>query len=103
MNKHIKYDLENAAIQMKVGIMNALYAISSGKCDGISLGKYISGTMLQQCLNEAEWQVKGDSFTELLSGNCIFRMTYATQDGKKLVEIRGSLFSDCNWELKVVK
>lgn len=40
MNKYIKYDLEDAATQMRVAIMNALHAIDSKECEEISLGSY---------------------------------------------------------------
>lgn len=55
MNKYIKTDIDNATIQMKTGIMNALHDIGAGEIDEIELGKYISPTLLIECLKEAGW------------------------------------------------
>ena len=67
MNKYIKYDLDDAATQMRVAIMNAIHAIDSGECKEISLGKYISGTLLLECLEDSNCQ-RGDTNWKTPSG-----------------------------------
>ena len=100
MNKHIKYDLENAAIQMKVGIMNALHAIDSGECLEISLGKYISGTLIEDCMEEAQWKTEDDY--DYNGWECDFHFEYSTPSGL-LVELSGTLFGHTGWTLTVLK
>lgn len=55
MNKYIKTDLRDAAISMKIAIMNALNDIDKGEETYINLGKYISYSLFIDCLEEAEW------------------------------------------------
>ena len=55
MNKYIKTDLRDAAISMKVAIMNALNDIDKGEETYINLGKYISHSLFMDCLEEAGW------------------------------------------------
>lgn len=100
MNKHIKYDLENAAIQMKVGIMNAIHEIVTGECDEIVLGKYISGSLMEECLKEAKWEQYGTR--DMTHRDCAFWANYKTPDGKT-VELHGSLFDGNEWRLRVIK
>ena len=58
MNKYIKTDLDNAAIQMKAAIMNALHDIDTGEEEKkIELGPYISANLLHECLEEAKWVI----------------------------------------------
>lgn len=99
MNNHIKYDLENASIQMKVGIMNALYDIASGERNEFSLGKYISGSLVEECLEEAKWKRCSD--IDMTHRDCDFWVNYKVPNGKT-VELHGSLFGGSEWRLRVV-
>ncbi len=98
MNKYIKTDIENAVIQMKAAIMNALNDIDSGEEREIDLGKNISGNLLYNCLKEARW--KRDSDFELNGWESDFFINWISPSGK-LVLIQGSLWCGVEYKLTV--
>lgn len=101
MNKYIKYDLEDAATQMRVGIMNALHAIDSRECEEISLGSYISGALLLECLEDAKWDDEDADLDSNGWEHDFWWNGWKTPSGVT-VNIRGSLFYGCEWILEVV-
>lgn len=98
MNKYIKYDLEDATTQMRVAIMNALDNINSGECKEISLGKYISGALLLECLEDSKWS---NSDSNLESNEWNFWWNNWKTPSELMVDIIGNLFYNHEWILKV--
>lgn len=92
MNKYIKSDIDNATIQMKAGIMNALHDIDSREVDEIELGKYTPPTLLIECLEELGWTEDEDYDPIETNGWQIdFWLHRITPSGKRVC-ISGSLF-----------
>ena len=56
MNKYIKSDIEQGLKYLKVGIMNALNDIESGKEKIIILGDYIPFSLIVGCAEEKGWE-----------------------------------------------
>ena len=101
MNKYIKYDLEDAATQMRVAIMNALDAINSGECKEISLGKYISSQLLIECLKLSNWN---NFYADIKVSGWEYRFewkNWITPSGLH-VDVLGTLFYDHEFILKVI-
>ena len=92
MNKYIKSDIDNAAIQMKAGIMNALHDINTGEIDEIELGKYISPTLLIECLKEAGWTNDKDYDPIETNGWEVDFWLHQVAPNGKLYIVSGSMF-----------
>lgn len=55
MNKYIKSDLEQSITYMKSAIMNALHNIESDEEVDIEMSKYLSPSLLRECLKSRDW------------------------------------------------
>ena len=56
MNKYIESDIEQGLKYLKVGIMNALNDIESGKEKIIILGNHIPFSLVVECAEERKWK-----------------------------------------------
>lgn len=97
MNKFIKTDIENAVIQMKAAIMNALYDIDSGEETYIDLGENISANLLFHCLEEAKWK-KDSEEIKVITGNF---WSYWFSPSGKYVQVTGCLQNGLNFVIKI--
>lgn len=99
MNKFIKTDIENAVIQMKAAIMNALHDIDSGEETYIDLGENISANLLFHCLEEAKWEEDEDSYDTNGWGVDFWEYWYAPSGNRVL--INGSLRYETHFVIRI--
>ena len=99
MNKFIKTDIENAVIQMKAAIMNALHDIDSFEDTYIDLGENISANLLFRCLKEAEWKEDESSFN--INGLKVDFESYWYAPSGNRVSISGSLRHNTHFVIKI--
>lgn len=100
MNKFIKTDIENAVIQMKAAIMNALHDIDSGEETYIDLGENISANLLFHCLEEAKWKEDEDSYDT--NGWEVDFWSYWFSPSGKYVQVTGCLKYGLNFIIKII-
>ena len=90
MNKYIKTDIEQGIQYLKVGIMNALSDLESGKEKEIYFEAPLPLQLIIKCAEERGWE--DDHEDDLTNGweyDYWYRMK--SSDGKKHLNIEGSL------------
>lgn len=101
MKDYIEFDLENSSILMKAAIMNTLNKIENKELTKVYLGFYISGNMLEECIEERGWKDKNVLYEDS-TYPFTFEYVYKTPNNLEVTVI-GSLFGkDTSWIIKVL-
>ena len=99
MNKYIKTDIENAVIQMKAAIMNALDTLEKGEEKEIRFEAPIPLQLIIECAENRGWE--SDPIDDWTNGWEVDYFYYMITPNDKLVGIYGSLLESTHTSIIV--